>query len=48
MHRIGKETASAEVTESNVTATALFEGIAPAAPQATSNWSSVTANQRRR
>jgi ribosomal protein S18 acetylase RimI-like enzyme len=27
LHRIGKETASAEVTESNVAATALFEGI---------------------
>ncbi|MGC1211247.1 MAG: GNAT family N-acetyltransferase [Micromonospora sp.] len=27
LHRIGKETASAEVTESNMAATALFEGI---------------------
>jgi GNAT superfamily N-acetyltransferase len=27
LHRIGKDTASAEVTESNVAATALFEGI---------------------
>jgi hypothetical protein len=27
LHHIGKETASAEVTESNVAATALFEGI---------------------
>jgi len=27
LHRIGKETASAEVTESNVAATALFEGV---------------------
>jgi ribosomal protein S18 acetylase RimI-like enzyme len=27
LHHVGKETASAEVTESNVAATALFEGI---------------------
>jgi hypothetical protein len=27
LHRIGKEAAAAEVTESNVAATALFEGI---------------------
>ena len=48
LHHIGKETASAEVTESNVAATALFEGVGARRTGSNLELVLLTANERSR